>query len=146
MRLLVSIWGQRDTWHTWHRWHLALAPSPGAGNAHLALAPVACPPHVSLTPKPVPATVTCPWQPLTCSWHPHLFLPPLTCPCPPPPPCYTLGHWERLGESERIQRFLKEQQLPLTLIGASYSGVSVNDCIAGARAAVGRILGSPPEP
>ncbi|KAM3656937.1 protoporphyrinogen oxidase isoform 3-T3 [Ammospiza maritima maritima] len=58
-------------------------------------------------------------------------------------PQYTLGHWERL---ERIQRFLKEQQLPLSLIGASYSGVSVNDCIASARAAVGRILGSPPEP
>ncbi|KAM6999287.1 protoporphyrinogen oxidase [Passerculus sandwichensis] len=58
-------------------------------------------------------------------------------------PQYTLGHWERL---ERIQRFLKEQQLPLSLIGASYSGVSVNDCIASARAAVARILGSPPEP
>ncbi|XP_054150962.1 protoporphyrinogen oxidase [Melozone crissalis] len=58
-------------------------------------------------------------------------------------PQYTLGHWERL---ERIQRFLKEQQLPLSLVGASYSGVSVNDCIASARAAVGRILGSPPEP
>nr|XP_041577056.1 protoporphyrinogen oxidase isoform X4 [Taeniopygia guttata] len=56
-------------------------------------------------------------------------------------PQYTLGHWERL---ERIQRFLKEQQLPLSLIGASYSGVSVNDCIASAEAAVGRILGSPP--
>ncbi|OWK50914.1 Protoporphyrinogen oxidase [Lonchura striata] len=56
-------------------------------------------------------------------------------------PQYTLGHWERL---ERIQRFLKEQQLPLSLIGASYSGVSVNDCIASAKAAVGRILGSPP--
>ncbi|XP_041577056.2 protoporphyrinogen oxidase isoform X5 [Taeniopygia guttata] len=55
-------------------------------------------------------------------------------------PQYTLGHWERL---ERIQRFLKEQQLPLSLIGASYSGVSVNDCIASAEAAVGRILGSP---
>ncbi|XP_041259940.1 protoporphyrinogen oxidase isoform X6 [Onychostruthus taczanowskii] len=57
-------------------------------------------------------------------------------------PQYTLGHWERL---ERIQRFLKEQELPLSLIGASYSGVSVNDCIASAKAAVGRILGSLPE-
>ncbi|XP_062367305.1 protoporphyrinogen oxidase isoform X3 [Cinclus cinclus] len=56
-------------------------------------------------------------------------------------PQYTLGHWERL---ERIQRFLKEQELPLSLIGASYCGVSVNDCIASAKAAVGRILGLPP--
>ncbi|XP_066424444.1 protoporphyrinogen oxidase isoform X2 [Molothrus aeneus] len=56
-------------------------------------------------------------------------------------PQYTLGHWERL---ERIQRFLKEQELPLSLIGASYSGVSVNDCIAGAKEAVAKILGSPP--
>ncbi|XP_041337725.1 protoporphyrinogen oxidase [Pyrgilauda ruficollis] len=69
-------------------------------------------------------------------------------PMSPPPfsqdciPQYTLGHWERL---ERIQRFLKEQELPLSLIGASYSGVSVNDCIASAKAAVGRILGSLPE-
>ncbi|XP_066063067.1 protoporphyrinogen oxidase-like isoform X2 [Chamaea fasciata] len=58
-------------------------------------------------------------------------------------PQYTLGHWERL---ERIQKFLREQRLPLSLIGASYWGVSVNDCIAGAKAAVGRVLGSPPEP
>ncbi|NXV56204.1 PPOX oxidase, partial [Molothrus ater] len=56
-------------------------------------------------------------------------------------PQYTLGHWERL---ERIQRFLKEQELPLSLIGASYSGVSVNDCIAGAKEGVAKILGSPP--
>ncbi|XP_031949114.1 protoporphyrinogen oxidase [Corvus moneduloides] len=56
-------------------------------------------------------------------------------------PQYTLGHWERL---ERIQQFLKEQELPLSLIGASYAGVSVNDCIASAKAAVGQLLGSPP--
>uniref|UniRef100_A0A8C3QJZ6 Protoporphyrinogen oxidase n=1 Tax=Cyanoderma ruficeps TaxID=181631 RepID=A0A8C3QJZ6_9PASS len=69
---------------------------------------------------------------------------------PPPSPCpqdcipqYTLGHWERL---ERIQKFLREQQLPLSLIGASYWGVSVNDCIASAKEAVGRILGSLPDP
>uniref|UniRef100_A0A8C3UWP8 Protoporphyrinogen oxidase n=1 Tax=Catharus ustulatus TaxID=91951 RepID=A0A8C3UWP8_CATUS len=54
-------------------------------------------------------------------------------------PQYTLGHWE-----QRIQRFLQEQRLPLSLIGASYRGVSVNDCIAGAKAAVGRVLGVPP--
>ncbi|XP_009999673.1 PREDICTED: protoporphyrinogen oxidase, partial [Chaetura pelagica] len=53
-------------------------------------------------------------------------------------PQYTLGHWQR---AERISRFLVEQQLPLSLVGASYAGVSVNDCIASAKAAVGRLLG-----
>ncbi|XP_064331120.1 protoporphyrinogen oxidase isoform X2 [Phalacrocorax carbo] len=53
-------------------------------------------------------------------------------------PQYTLGHWQR---TERISRFLAEQQLPLSLIGASYTGVSVNDCIASAKAAVGQLLG-----
>ncbi|KAM9368356.1 protoporphyrinogen oxidase [Phaethornis superciliosus] len=52
-------------------------------------------------------------------------------------PQYTLGHWQR---TECITRFLAEQQLPLSLIGASYTGVSVNDCIASAKAAVGRLL------
>lgn len=56
-------------------------------------------------------------------------------------PQYTLGHWERV---ERIQRFLREQRLPLSLAGASYRGVSVNDCIASARAAAGRLLRSLP--
>lgn len=53
-------------------------------------------------------------------------------------PQYTLGHWQR---TERISRFLAEQQLPLSLVGASYAGVSVNDCIASAKAAVGQLLG-----
>ncbi|XP_009074063.1 PREDICTED: protoporphyrinogen oxidase, partial [Acanthisitta chloris] len=56
-------------------------------------------------------------------------------------PQYTLGHWQRI---ERINQFLKEKELPLSLIGASYNGVSVNDCIASAKAAVGQLLGSPP--
>ncbi|NXG13839.1 PPOX oxidase, partial [Grallaria varia] len=47
------------------------------------------------------------------------------------------------GLGERISRFLREQQLPLSLIGASYTGVSINDCIASAKAAVGQLLGSP---
>ncbi|XP_075301458.1 protoporphyrinogen oxidase isoform X2 [Opisthocomus hoazin] len=55
-------------------------------------------------------------------------------------PQYTLGHWQR---TERIARFLAEQQLPLTLVGASYAGVSVNECIASAKAAVGQLLGQP---
>ncbi|NXP77868.1 PPOX oxidase, partial [Ramphastos sulfuratus] len=53
-------------------------------------------------------------------------------------PQYMLGHWRR---TERIRQFLAEQQLPLSLIGASYAGVSVNDCIASAKAAVGQLLG-----
>ncbi|NXR12002.1 PPOX oxidase, partial [Semnornis frantzii] len=56
-------------------------------------------------------------------------------------PQYTLGHWRR---TERIKHFLAEQQLPLSLIGASYAGVSVNDCIASAKAAVGQLLGGLP--
>ncbi|XP_061300177.1 protoporphyrinogen oxidase [Pezoporus flaviventris] len=56
-------------------------------------------------------------------------------------PQYTLGHWQR---TERIGRFLAEHRLPLSLIGASYSGVSVNDCIASAKAAVERLLGPQP--
>ncbi|CAN0003094.1 unnamed protein product [Bubo scandiacus] len=55
-------------------------------------------------------------------------------------PQYTVGHWQR---TERIGHFLAEQRLPLSLVGASYAGVSVNDCIASARAAVGRLLGGP---
>ena len=45
--------------------------------------------------------------------------------------------------AERIARFLAERQLPLTLVGASYAGVSVNECIASAKAAVGQLLGQP---
>ncbi|NWX45804.1 PPOX oxidase, partial [Steatornis caripensis] len=77
-------------------------------------------------------------------------------------PQYTLGHWQRTGKggrgagvprpprrhpppvpvpTERIGRFLAEQRLPLSLVGASYAGVSVNDCIASAKAAVGQLLG-----
>lgn len=55
--------------------------------------------------------------------------PPHTPPAPVPVP------------TERISRFLAEQQLPLSLVGASYGGVSVNDCIASAKAAVERLLG-----
>ncbi|XP_053907100.1 protoporphyrinogen oxidase [Cuculus canorus] len=53
-------------------------------------------------------------------------------------PQYTVGHWQR---TERIARFVAERRLPFSLIGASYAGVSVNDCIASAKAAVGRLLG-----
>ncbi|NXS52452.1 PPOX oxidase, partial [Brachypteracias leptosomus] len=78
-------------------------------------------------------------------------------------PQYTLGHWQRIGKRgpgwggpgpppkcpppipvpppEHINRFLAQHRLPLSLIGASYGGVSVNDCIASAKAAVGGLLG-----
>ncbi|NWJ03857.1 PPOX oxidase, partial [Crypturellus undulatus] len=54
-------------------------------------------------------------------------------------PQYTLGHWRR---TESISRYLAERRLPLSLVGASYGGVSVNDCIASGKAAAGRILGT----
>lgn len=52
---------------------------------------------------------------------------------------YTLGHSERI---KNISDFIEERKLPLTLIGASYNGVSVNDCIYNAQLAVDRILES----
>ncbi|KAJ6657041.1 hypothetical protein lerEdw1_003042 [Lerista edwardsae] len=53
-------------------------------------------------------------------------------------PQYTLGHWQHI---ESAAAFLQRQKLPLTLIGASYEGVSVNDCISGAQTAVAKLLG-----
>ncbi|XP_077179279.1 protoporphyrinogen oxidase isoform X3 [Paroedura picta] len=55
-------------------------------------------------------------------------------------PQYTLGHWKRI---EAISAFLDQKQLPLSLVGASYEGVSVNDCVFGARKAVAKLLGEP---
>ncbi|EMP26195.1 Protoporphyrinogen oxidase [Chelonia mydas] len=52
-------------------------------------------------------------------------------------PQYTLGHWQR---TETISRYLEREGLPLSLIGASYQGVSVNDCIYNAKMAVTRLL------
>ncbi|KAJ7307389.1 hypothetical protein JRQ81_009404 [Phrynocephalus forsythii] len=53
-------------------------------------------------------------------------------------PQYTLGHWKHI---ESAKSFLEQRKLPLSLVGASYEGVSVNDCIASARTAVGKLLG-----
>ncbi|XP_067425746.1 protoporphyrinogen oxidase isoform X2 [Emydura macquarii macquarii] len=53
-------------------------------------------------------------------------------------PQYTLGHWQRI---ETISRYLEQEGLPLSLIGASYQGVSVNDCIYNAKTAVAQLLG-----
>jgi len=57
-------------------------------------------------------------------------------------PQYTLGHSDRVRNSFD---FIERRKLPLTLIGASYSGVSVNDCIYNAQLAVDRILESSQE-
>ncbi|XP_036350253.2 protoporphyrinogen oxidase isoform X2 [Ochotona princeps] len=54
-------------------------------------------------------------------------------------PQYTLGHWQKL---ESAMQFLAAQKLPLTLAGASYEGVAVNDCIESGRQAAIRVLGT----
>lgn len=56
-------------------------------------------------------------------------------------PQYTLGHWQRL---ESAMQFLAAQRLPLTLAGASYNGVAVNDCIESGRQAAASVLGTGP--
>ncbi|XP_028910964.1 protoporphyrinogen oxidase [Ornithorhynchus anatinus] len=56
-------------------------------------------------------------------------------------PQYTLGHWQRL---ESAARFLSASRLPLSLAGASYEGVAVNDCIESGRRAAARALGADP--
>ncbi|XP_078064077.1 protoporphyrinogen oxidase-like, partial [Mustelus asterias] len=53
-------------------------------------------------------------------------------------PQYTLGHSEHL---DTIFGSIEEHHLPLSLIGASYRGVSVNDCIYEAQRAVNRLQG-----
>nr|XP_003229083.2 PREDICTED: protoporphyrinogen oxidase [Anolis carolinensis] len=53
-------------------------------------------------------------------------------------PQYEIGHWKHI---ENAATYLVQQKLPLSLIGASYEGVSVNDCISGARAAAVKLLG-----
>nr|XP_031291777.1 protoporphyrinogen oxidase isoform X4 [Camelus dromedarius] len=56
-------------------------------------------------------------------------------------PQYTLGHWQKL---ESATQFLAAQKLPLTLAGASYEGVAVNDCIESGRQAAVQVLGIEP--
>ncbi|KAM8920907.1 protoporphyrinogen oxidase [Pelodytes ibericus] len=53
-------------------------------------------------------------------------------------PQYTVGHWKRM---ENLSSFIQRHSLPLSLIGASYQGVSVNDCIYNAKQAVDILLG-----
>ncbi|XP_032017091.1 protoporphyrinogen oxidase isoform X2 [Hylobates moloch] len=56
-------------------------------------------------------------------------------------PQYTLGHWQKL---ESARQFLSAHRLPLTLAGASYEGVAVNDCIESGRQAAVSVLGTEP--
>lgn len=44
--------------------------------------------------------------------------------------------------SESMRNFLKKENLPLSLIGASYDGVSVNDVIYSGRTAAEELLGA----
>uniref|UniRef100_H3A3Z4 Protoporphyrinogen oxidase n=1 Tax=Latimeria chalumnae TaxID=7897 RepID=H3A3Z4_LATCH len=53
-------------------------------------------------------------------------------------PQYTVGHWKRL---ENITNYLHHSKVPLSVVGASYQGVSVNDCIYFAQLAVDKLLG-----
>ncbi|XP_077116654.1 protoporphyrinogen oxidase isoform X2 [Ranitomeya variabilis] len=53
-------------------------------------------------------------------------------------PQYTLGHWKRI---DHLFSYIRQHSLPLSLVGASYEGVSVNDCIYNARKSVKRLLG-----
>lgn len=56
-------------------------------------------------------------------------------------PQYLVGHGERL---ERIFKYIKDKKLPLSLVGSSYKGVSVNDCIYNSKLAAERLTGLPP--
>ncbi|KAJ8018243.1 Protoporphyrinogen oxidase [Holothuria leucospilota] len=56
-------------------------------------------------------------------------------------PQYTVGHSDRLGLivshlAEQMNKYIKKNSLPLFLLGSSYDGVSVNDCIWNARKTV----------
>lgn len=52
-------------------------------------------------------------------------------------PQYVLGHHDRV---ERVRSYIEQHKLPLSLCGASYDGVGVNDVIVSARRAVDRVV------
>ncbi|XP_032373580.1 protoporphyrinogen oxidase isoform X2 [Etheostoma spectabile] len=54
-------------------------------------------------------------------------------------PQYYPGHFRKV---ESMRRFIRENNLSLSLIGASYDGVSVNDVIFNGRTAVEQLLGT----
>lgn len=53
-------------------------------------------------------------------------------------PQYHLGHWKRL---EMMRQYISDHALPLTLAGASFDGVSVNDVIFSGRTAAEGLVG-----
>lgn len=53
-------------------------------------------------------------------------------------PQYVVGHHDRV---ERIRKYIEENKLPLSLCGASYDGVGVNDVILSAQHAVSQAIG-----
>lgn len=52
-------------------------------------------------------------------------------------PQYVVGHHER---TERIKAYVNNHNLPLSLVGASYDGVGINDVILSARTAVENMI------
>ena len=54
-------------------------------------------------------------------------------------PQYVVGHEARLNE---MFADVRRHSLPLSLLGASYRGVSVNDCIYNAKREVERVMES----
>uniref|UniRef100_A0A8C7MHH8 Protoporphyrinogen oxidase n=1 Tax=Oncorhynchus kisutch TaxID=8019 RepID=A0A8C7MHH8_ONCKI len=53
-------------------------------------------------------------------------------------PQYYLGHWKRL---ENMRQYIRDHNLPLSLAGSSYDGVSVNDVIFSGRSAAEDLVG-----
>uniref|UniRef100_A0A069DTX3 Protoporphyrinogen oxidase n=1 Tax=Panstrongylus megistus TaxID=65343 RepID=A0A069DTX3_9HEMI len=51
-------------------------------------------------------------------------------------PQYVVGHYDRI---DRIFSYIKEKQLPLSLIGSSYSGIGVHDVILSAKRAAQQV-------
>lgn len=51
-------------------------------------------------------------------------------------PQYTVGHYERVS---KIQEYITSKRLPMTLVGSSYAGVSINDVIYTSMTAVRKL-------
>jgi len=51
-------------------------------------------------------------------------------------PQYTVGHYERVT---KIQEYINVRRLPLTLVGSSYSGISINDVIFASMSAMRKL-------
>jgi len=51
-------------------------------------------------------------------------------------PQYVVGHSSKVS---RIRKYIQDNDMGLDLIGASFDGVSVNDCISNALATVNRM-------